>query len=82
MHDLHTTLRQVVDSKKGYRISTHPKNVSRGDKYNVPDWRAHFLDIIDDASQKLWKYVGRYLEVAKDARILDPTLMAALPAWK
>ena len=49
-----------------------------GGKWDVSVWHAHFLDIIEDAFQSLWKYVGKHMDLAKHARILDPTAIGTL----
>ena len=41
-------------------------------------WRGHFLDVLRAASDKMWKYVGKHMELARQACVSDPTQMMAL----
>ena len=47
--------------------------------YHADTMRARLLEVLAAARDKLWKYVGKHMELAKQARILDATQMAALP---
>ena len=47
--------------------------------YHADAMRARLLEVLAAARDKLWKYVGKHMELAKQARILDATQMAALP---
>ena len=79
---LHCTLQQVVDTKL-LRPQTekrlHRKRQNGTTLYNVDTMRARLLEVLVTAKDKLWKYVGKHMELAKQARILDPTQMGAFP---
>ena len=47
--------------------------------YNVDTMRAQLLEVLTAAKDGLWKYVGKHMELAKQARILDSTQMGAVP---
>ena len=81
-HTLHCTLQQVVDTKllrpqKEKRL--HRKKQNGTALYDVDTMCARLLEVLAAAKDKLWKYVGKHMELAKQARILDPTQMGALP---
>ena len=81
-HTLHWTLQQVVDTKL-LRPQTekrlHPKKQNRTALYDADTMHARLLKVLGAAKDKLWKYVGKHMDLAKQARILDPTQLGALP---
>ena len=81
LHGLHTKLQNLADSKclgTATESQLTRKNHAGKSKYDVSKWRASFLDVVQGAATKLWKYVGKNMELAKQARILDPRLIGAL----
>ena len=72
----------VVDTKK-LRPSTerrlHRQTATGAAIYDAAAWQRKLLDVVQCACEKLWNYVGKHMELAKQARVLDPTIMAALP---
>ena len=81
-HTLQCTLQQVVDTKL-LRPQTekrlHRKKQNGTALYNVDTMCARLLEVLAAAKDKPWKYVGKHMELAKQARILDPIQMGALP---
>ena len=83
LHDLHVTLHAVVDSKKLQSNTERRLNrqtATRAAMYDAAAWWRKFLDVVQCACDKLWKYVSKHMELAKQARVLDPTIMAPLPS--
>ena len=76
MHDLHAALQWVVDSKRLHcqtESRLERKRPSGASMYDAATWQANFLDVLKCAAQKTWKYVGKHMELAKQALVLDPT---------
>ena len=82
MHDPHVVLWQVPGSKKSW-VSTESqltlKTGAVGSRYTVTQRHDNFLDSITGAAQTSWKYIGPPMEVAEQARISDPALLAEHP---
>ena len=82
LHDLHVTLHAIVDSKKP-RSSTERRLTRQTATWVAMYYAAAvrtFLDVVQCACDKLLKYVSKHMELAKQARVLDPTIMASLPS--
>ena len=79
---LHCTLQHILDSKQlrpltEKRLQRKKQNGSA--LYHADTMRARLLEVPAAARDKLWKYVGKHMELAKQARILYATQMAGLP---
>ena len=86
MHALHCTLQQLLDTKKLHtHTHTHTKaHLARKkpscDNMHVANmWRKKLLEVVTDVHAKMWKYVSKHMDFAKQARVLDPTQIGALP---
>uniref|UniRef100_A0A7S1I176 Uncharacterized protein n=1 Tax=Eutreptiella gymnastica TaxID=73025 RepID=A0A7S1I176_9EUGL len=82
LHALHSKLQHLADSKclgSATKLHLTRKNQAGKAKYDVSKWRVSFLDVVQAAAAKLWKYVGKNMELANQAQILDPRLIGALP---
>ena len=81
---LFTAKRKVVNrgwlsDAQSSKKCLHRKKQNGTALYNVDTMRARLLEVLVAAKDKLWKYVGKHMELAKQARILDSTQMGALP---
>ena len=83
VHTLHSSLQTNVEQKRLKALTVarlHKKQANRSNMYNAALWQGPFIEILESATQKLWKYVSKHLWFAKEARICDPERIATLPA--
>ena len=77
LHDLNVTLRGVVESKKLWPNMENCLNRQTATRAAAA-WQRKLLGVVHCACEKLWKYVGKHLDLAKQACVLGPTIMAPL----
>ena len=79
--NLHSTLRQVVTSKKLRTVThnrLHRKDAKGRPAHDVSTLQNHFLSVIEAACDKLYKYLKSHTSTAKQARVLDRTRLSVL----
>ena len=82
MHELYVTLQTRVDSKSlGRATEDRLERKTAAGQYLYAQrqrMRADFLDVVRQAKEKLWKYVSKHMDFAKQARVVDPRQIARL----
>ena len=82
MHELYVTLQTRVDSKSlGPATEDRLERKTAAGQYLYAQrqrMRADFLDVVRQAKEKLWKYVSKHMDFAKQARVVDPRQIARL----
>ena len=76
-----TTLRTVCDTKKlriGTDILLHRKTAARTNVYSIGNTPTQFLKVVQAAMEKLKKYLLKHMDVARQARVLDPTQIRSI----
>ena len=75
MFSLHTTL-QELGTKKTLRnltnVRLHRKTVGGTNVHDVDHRTKQFFECLGAMHAKLWKYVSKHMDFAKQARIFDP----------
>ena len=78
---LYTTPRTVCDNKT-LRVKTdnplHKKTAAGTNLYRIGSTQTEFLKVIDAAMEKPKKYLFKHMDVAKQARVFDPTQLGSL----
>ena len=81
MLGLFTTLWAVCDTKK-LRVGTdsllHRKTAAGTNVYSIGSTQTQFLQVVPAAMEKLKKYLFKHMDVAKQARVLDPTQIGGM----
>ena len=82
LHELYVTLQTRVDSKSlGPATEDRLERKTAAGQYLYAQrqrMRADFLDVVRQAKEKLWKYVSKHMDFAKQARVVDPRQIARL----
>ena len=81
MLGLFTTLWTICDTKQ-LRVGTdsllHRKTVAGTNVYSIGSTQTQFLQVVQAAMEKLKKYLFKHMDVAKRARVLDPTQIGSM----
>ena len=82
MFALHTTLQELVTQKTLRNLTNvrlHCKTLGGTNVHDVNHWTKQFLECLGAVHAKLWKYVSKHMDFAKEARIFDPRQLPNLP---
>ena len=82
VHNLHSCLQQIVSNQTLRYLTNQRLNRKRSPTgpalYDIALWKKNFLQVIEAATAKVWKYLFKQSELAKQAKVCDLRQIASL----